>query len=270
MARSLVVTAALLVGFSAVAQVPLGNADPAMTATDPVPVGARLGIEHRESSSLYDEPTASASLTQLRLEVPYSLRVRQVARFTLPFQSGLTMSEGGKGTFGMGDLLFAPIWIPAGPCDAVQYGLGPQLTFATATHDALGAGDWKLGAVGIMSFLAHRNLLVGAEIAWHDFARWSLTARPVAVFRVVEAMREFDTLRGNAVLKKLGGLYVRSSLVSFTRQSSDYVLPAGAGLGYAFRWGTTLANLSWEFQLTLKHRGTLQPENEQFFALTLQ
>ncbi len=62
---------------------------------------------------------------------------------------GLPSGSEGDGAFGLGDLNYSLFVSPA-EAGKVIWGLGPSITFPTATDDQLGSGKWSAGATAVI------------------------------------------------------------------------------------------------------------------------
>lgn len=165
----------------------------------------------------------------------------------------------GGTTTGLGDLNLIDLFLfPAGH---MEIGLGPQLTFPTATENAIGTGKWQAGAAGVL-IAPQKWGLLGALVTWqHSFAggnerlaQDNLTAQPLALYHLPKQW------------------YLRSTATwNFDLERGPYSIPLGAGVGHVriVDHGTTI-NLFAEPQWTVAHNGIGQPKFQLFTGLNLQ
>ena len=62
---------------------------------------------------------------------------------------GLPSGSPGNGVFGLGDINYSLFASPA-KASKVIWGLGPSMTFRSATDDQLGSGKWSAGVTGVI------------------------------------------------------------------------------------------------------------------------
>ena len=152
---------ALAVLFLALSVIPAsaeeGGGDLAAAAQNPV--GAMISVPFRVN---LDFGADNGEVLVVNLQPVYPVRVGDwniINRAILPFidiPSGLTTgipeipgATVGEGSTGLGDLNYTPFFSPAVPKGFI-WGIGPSISFPTATDDQLGSGKWSGGISAVV------------------------------------------------------------------------------------------------------------------------
>jgi hypothetical protein len=183
--------------------------------------------------------------------IPYP----QLMRLTVPI-STRPDPDGGY-TTGLGDIELFDIFLP-GSVGNFSFGVGPLITFPTASEDELGADKWQAGLAGIGVSRSETGVF-GALAEWQtsfagsgDEDVQTLTAQPFLIFNLP------------------GAWYLRSTAEwSFDLESGDHYIPVGLGVGKAWNAGNITYNLFVEPQWTVEHQGDFLPETSLFFGLNM-
>jgi hypothetical protein len=191
----------------------------------------------------------------LRGILPHNLfGLPQLFRATLPIISTPDPnSETGLGDLNVVDLFLFKAY-------NLEFGVGPQLTLPTATHDVLGTGKSQLGIVGSVVATESWGLL-GGEIGWqHGFA--GDDDRPEAHFLTLQPIVTYNLPYG---------FYARSTATwYFNLDSGNYYVPIGLGAGKVVRLGgDATLNFFVEPQFTIAHDGPA-PRWQIFMGVNLQ
>ncbi len=234
------------------------KADDANKSNNPLNLAASFNIQNYYSPRLYGS-NAHTNDFLLRPTIPIApgdwIGVPQIFRATVPV-STRPKADGGYET-GLGDINFFDIFLLQ--TQGVQLGVGPLLTIPTATDPSLGTGKWQAGLAGV-AVHATRARLLGMLLQWqHSFAGQSsrptvqtLTAQPFLIFNLPE------------------GWYVRSTGTwTFDLQRDTFYIPAGLGLGKAWKEGTTIFNAFIEPQYTIAHHGQGVPQWTVYAGLNM-
>lgn len=167
----------------------------------------------------------------------------------------------GTTTSGMGDLnmFLAYLFDTGNP--ARSFGLGPQLSFPTATEDETGTGKYEAGLTAVLFDATTPMFQWGGLVTWQtdvagddDRADTNLLAvQPFYFFQL-----------GN-------GYYFRGAPIwAFNLETDDYHVPVGLGFGKVLKSGSTVYNFFIEPQFTVLDRGVGQPELQLYMALNMQ
>lgn len=169
----------------------------------------------------------------------------------------------GEGTTesGLGDLnaFFAYLVNTGNP--AKSFGIGPQITFPTATEDATGTGKYQAGLVAVYFDGSSPTFQWGGLAAWQtDFAGDEDRADTN-----VGALQPFYFFQlGN-------GLYVRGAPIwAYNFETDNYHVPIGLGIGKIISAGNTVFNFFIEPQYTILDKGPGQPEFQIYTAINIQ
>lgn len=142
----------------------------------------------------------------------------------------------------------------------LQLGIGPMLTFPTATDEVLGAGKWQAGGA-MLGVMTHAWGLTGLLTTYqHSFA--GDVGRPTQNNLQVQPLLIYNLP---------AGFYLRSAgILNFNLQNGDYSIPLGIGSGKVWRLpgGTTL-NFFVEPQFTVAYQG-VAPQWQIFGGMNLQ
>jgi hypothetical protein len=144
---------------------------------------------------------------------------------------------------------------------AVSVGLGPQVTFPTASEQETGTGRWLGGLAGTFFVAKSKTVQWGGLVTWQkDFA-----GDPDRAHANVVAVQPFYFFQLG------GGLYVRGSAVAvFDIANDKYNVPLGLGIGKVVPTKKAVFNLFVEPQYTILSRGAGQPELQIFIGVNTQ
>ncbi|HKP58707.1 MAG TPA: hypothetical protein VJV78_18430 [Polyangiales bacterium] len=223
------------------------------------PLTAAIGVNFQDyyAPALYGAPDANTNTFLFRGMFPVQAGLVQLVRVTLPVITA-PAGTGEDPQSGLGDLNLFDIFLLTGPDAAVQFGIGPQLTFPTHTHDALGFDALQLGAAVTLIYQPSPLLLLGGLITWQtkisgDDKANQLMTQPFVILQVG------------------GGFYLRSTAIpTFNFVTGDYAVPFGVGVGKVMRVDKVVLNMFIEPQYTFLHDGIGQPEFQLFTGINLQ
>ena len=210
------------------------------------PLTPKLTVELQDRYvGAYDDlsPNSNSNTLLMRGVIPHKLfGCPQILRANFPIVT--TPDQPSAATTGLGDLnvydLFLFKWY------SQELGIGPVLTFPTATEDATGTGKWQAGATAVSIENEDWGLFGVAVTYQHSFAGDSgrarqsvLQAQPFITFNLPE------------------GFYACTSAIwSFDLEQETHYIPVGVGVGkvWLLAGGTTL-NSFVEPQFTAAHQG---------------
>jgi hypothetical protein len=228
-------------------------------ANNPLTPSITINLQDQAQPQIYGLDQGSNAFL-LRGVLPFKLDgVPQLLRYTLPVVS----APNGRGgtTAGLGDLnvfdVFPFLWKQA----KLELGVGPQLTFPTATSSTTGTGKWQAGLVGLA--VAPRKWgIAGVLVTWqHSFA--GDNTRPTQNGLVVQPL---------IIYNLPSGWYLRSTAAwDFDLAQNQYAIPIGFGAGKVWLLdGGRTVNIFAEPQWTLAHDGVGQPKFQLFAGVNLQ
>ena len=172
-----------------------------------------------------------------------------------------TVSVGEIDRAGLGDLNIFGTYILTKPTSANQLGIGPIMTFPTATSSILGSGKWQIGAALAAYFASNPTFQCGLLMTWqHSFAgdkeRNKVQAASIQPF----------------FLWQLGkGLYLRSSAINILDlENGNYLVPVGFGMGKVIKIGKVICNIFAEPQFSVWHKGIGLPKTQFFIGCNTQ
>jgi hypothetical protein len=87
-----------------------------------------------------------------------------ITRTTLPYVTTPNLGPGVGRHDGLGDLVFLGLVLPKLKTEGLTIGIGPTITFPTATSDFTGAGKWQAGP----SFLAINTQIPKFQYGIHE------------------------------------------------------------------------------------------------------
>jgi hypothetical protein len=181
-------------------------------------------------------------------------------RASLPFNSFPTPNTGNTEN-GLGDFnVFAARLIDIGN-PAISFGIGPQLTFPTATDDVLGTEKWSAGLANVLFNASSKRFQYGYLLTWqHSFAGAN-DREDVNV----------GALQPFAFYQLGGGAYLRAAPIwLYNFENDNHSVPVGIGFGQVIKQGKTVYNFFVEPQYSIIDDGPGQPEWQIYFALNLQ
>ena len=207
-------------------------------------------------------PAADANQFFLRVAQPFKLfNVKWLGRLTLPVNTLPVSATNINTTTGLGDLnIFTAGLIDLGD-PAISFGVGPLITFPTATEPNLGSDKWTIGVANVLFNARSPKFQWGYLITYeHSFAGDSDRA---TVNR--GAFQPFG-------FYQLGtGWYLRTAPIwAFNFQNGNFNIPLGLGAGKVIKSGKTTYNFFVEPQYTVAFSGDNQPQWQIYFALNMQ
>ena len=97
----------------------------------------------------------SQLITNFQPVIPFKAgKVNIITRTIVPFIENRNVFEAGSTTFGLSDINFSAFITPAKP-GKILFGIGPAITFPTATASYLGAEKWAAGPT--MALMTQKN-----------------------------------------------------------------------------------------------------------------
>lgn len=178
-------------------------------------------------------------------------------RLSMPFVTTSAANESPQS--GLGDLnLFAIYSFPSS--NGNKFGIGPNLTFPTGTHN-LGAGKWQTG-LSVLAFLAKSKLIqMGSLLQWSgsfagDKDRADVSMLTPQIFFIWQIGAGF-CLRSTGIW-------------SFNLKNGDYNVPVGLGVGKVVKAGHVVFNIFAEPQFTVLAEGIGQPRFQTFVGFNTQ
>lgn len=199
--------------------------------------------------------------TILRFAQPFKIgNTDWLFRASLPVKDFPTPPSGNE--FGIGDAdAFAAYLIDTG-IPSLTFGIGPQMTFPTATTDFLGSEKWSAGLTNVAFNVFSEKLQAGYLLTYqHSFAS------------VDDSRPDFNAGAFQPFLfYQLGeGWYARSAPIwTYNFGNGDYSVPVGLGLGKVVKLGDTVVNLFVEPQYSVFDEGPGFPEWQIFFSANFQ
>ncbi|MEJ2240231.1 MAG: hypothetical protein P8X82_18225 [Gemmatimonadales bacterium] len=144
---------------------------------------------------------------------------------------------------------------------AISFGIGPQLTAATASDDDLGSEKWSAGFANVLFNARSKKVQWGYLLTWQASFAGDSDAEDVNA----AALQPF-------IFYQLGkGLYLRSAPIwTYNFENDDYSVPLGLGIGKVITSGKTVYNFFAEPQYSVADRGPGQPQWQVYFGLNMQ
>lgn len=237
-----------------------GEADAAAQANNPLANMTAFNIQNYYIGNLtgVDE---NANQAWLRYAQPFSIgESLWLLRASLPVNTFPVPPNANHKT-GLGDFNAFASYLFETKNPAVSVGVGPQLTFPSATESFLGSEKWSAGLAHILFDGRSKRFQYGYLLTWqHSFA--GAETRPDVN---VGAFQPF------AFYQLGSGLYLRSApIMVYNFENDNYSVPLGLGLGKVIRKGNTVFNFFVEPQYSVADRGPGQPEWQIYFALNMQ
>jgi hypothetical protein len=134
------------------------GADEDLRAKTQNPVGSLISVPF-ENNVDFGAPNGTAYILNFQPVIPVTVgNWNLISRPILPIAyvpgfidgvPGLPSGSEGDGAFGLGDLNYSVFVSPA-QAGKVIWGLGPSITFKTATNDQLGSGKWSAGPTAVV------------------------------------------------------------------------------------------------------------------------
>lgn len=170
-----------------------------------------------------------------------------------PFASGYTI--------GLGDFnAFAAYLFDTGH-PGISFGLGPQITAPTASHDLSGRQKWSAGFANVLFNASSSRIQWGYLLTWQA----SFAGKSGAADVNMGAFQPF-------VIYQLGkGWYLRSSGIwIYNFENNGYTMPVGFGLGKVIKTQAAIINVFFEPQYAVATRGIGQQEWNLFGGVNFQ
>ncbi|MCI0675600.1 MAG: haloacid dehalogenase-like hydrolase, partial [Phycisphaerales bacterium] len=181
----------------------------------------------------------------------------QLFRFTLPIAYGPSLPPDTGYDTGLGDLILIDYFVFKG--HGLEFGLGPVFVAPTATSDALGAGQWQIGASGLV-VSPHKWGIVGGIVTFQQ----SFASNGGDSDRDDVTLLQFQPL---AIYNLPKGFYLRSTAIwNFDLNNDTYFIPLGLGAGKVWQVGKTTVNVFVEPQYTVFHDDDGVAPQWQIFA----
>ena len=197
----------------------------------------------------------------LRYAQPFSIaKTNWIMRVSLPLNTYPSPPGGGKDT-GLGDLnVFAAYLIDTGN-PALSFGIGPQLTTPTATHDNLGSEKWSAGFANVLFNADSAKFQYGYLLTWQASFAGNSDREDVNV----AAFQPF-------AFYQLGhGAYLRSAPIwTYNLKNDNYSVPIGVGIGQVIKKDKTVYNIFVEPQYSVLDDGPGQAEWQIFLGFNMQ
>ncbi len=205
--------------------------------------------------SLYGAPDVTLNQAWLRYAQPIG---QFIVRASLPFVTSSPADEGP--TSGLGDLNAFVIYKFKMKSEGMEVGIGPALTFPTATND-LGSGKWQVGLSAIAFFKSSPIIQIGSLLTWQ-----------------MSVAGDSDRSDINQLTPQLffmwqlgGGTYLRSTGIwTFDLENGTYNVPIGLGIGRVIKSGGKMFNIFMEPQYSVYSYGVGQPKLQVFIGFNTQ
>jgi len=225
-------------------------------ANNPLANFTAFNVHNYYTPELTGLPDQTANTMWLRYAKPFG---KWLFRGSLPFShvpTGPTSSQSG-----MGDLnMFAAYMIDIGK-PGVSFGVGPQVTFDTASEDATGTGKTQAG-LAVVYFDGRSPLF-----QWGGLVTWQTDVAGDSDREDTELL----VLQPFYFLQLGKGYYFRGAPNwVFNREADTYHVPIGAGFGRVIPTEKTVFNLFVEPQFTVMSKGDGQPKLQIFMGFNMQ
>ncbi|MCK5351793.1 hypothetical protein KAJ77_04410 [bacterium] len=225
-------------------------------ANNPLANFTAFNIQNYYVPNLSELDDQNANTFWLRYAQPFG---RWLFRGSLPVSRVPTGP--GTTTSGVGDLnaFFAYLFDTGNP--ARSAGLGPQVTFPTASKDETGTGKYQGGFAAVYFDSTSSFFQWGGLLTWQtDFAGDDDRADTN-----IAALQPFYFFQMGK------GTYFRGAPIwVFDLETDNYHIPIGLGVGKVVPHGNTVFNFFIEPQVTIADSGSGQPELQIFTGLNMQ
>lgn len=226
----------------------------AKDANNPLASIRAISTHNAYTSSIYGVG-GTMNTTWIRYAQPIG---RFLIRASLPINS---LSTDNYAKSGLGDMNIFATYIVTRPTARNQFGIGPILTFPTATSSKLGAGKWQAG-LAVVAYLPMSNALqMGLLATWqHSFAGDS--DRPTVNISTIQPFFIWQLGRG---------AYLRSTATKVLDFAQDtYYSPLGLGFGQVLPVNKMVFNFFIEPQFTVWHSGKPVPKVQLWVGINTQ
>lgn len=209
--------------------------------------------------NIYSPSILGAEGTMNTAWIRYAQPIGKVLiRASLPVNS---INSNGVNRSGLGDFNVFGTYILTSPTSPNQLGIGPIMTFPTATSSLLGSGKWMAGIAFAGYFASNPVFQYGILATWqHSFAgdkeRRKVHAGSIQPF----------------MMWQLGkGLYLRSTGIAILDFENDnYLVPLGLGIGKVVPINRVVCNLFVEPQFAVWSKGAGLPKTQIFLGINTQ
>ncbi len=226
-------------------------------ANNPLARNNSVGFQNYYSPSLYGAPGCSFNSFMIR---PVVVTPHMIFRATIPVNTLPSVTEGSDPVSGLSDISMFVAFLLTKPTSSIDFGIGPQLSFPTASRPMLGTEKWQAGLAAVIVKLGETYLL-GSLLTWQmSYAGTKnrsetsqLDFQPFYVFQIGKGF----TLKGTAIW-------------NFDLVNGTYTIPFGLGVGKVILINHTVISIGLEPQYTVFHYGVGQPEFQLFAGLGIQ
>lgn len=225
-------------------------------ANNPLANFVAFNIQNYYIPQLSELDNQNANTFWLRYAQPFG---KVLFRGSLPISrvpTGLGTTTSGVGDF---NAFFAYLIDTGNP--ARSFGIGPQLSFPTASEDETGSGKYQAGVAMVYFDSSSPKFQWGGLVTWQtDFA--GDDDRSPTNFLALQPFYFFQL--GN-------GYYIRGAPIwAFNIETDSYHVPVGLGIGKVMKSGNTVYNFFIEPQFTILDKGPGQPEVQLYMAINMQ
>ena len=252
--------AALALGTTAPMAFAQADAAAAAQANNPLASSTAFNLQNYYIGDLTAPADTDANQFWLRYAAPFKLgSTNWLMRASLPVNTYPVGNNFAHET-GLGDLnLFAAYLIDTGN-PAVSFGVGPQVTLPTATHDGLGTDKYSMGLVNVLFNASSPVWQYGYLLSWQHSVGGSGDADVN-----VGAFQPF------LFYQLGGGHYLRSAPIwAYNFENDSYSVPLGIGYGKIFKREKVTYNLFVEPQWSVADKGAGWAKWQVFFGFNMQ
>lgn len=238
------------------------NADEDLAqANNPLADFQAFNIHNYYIGELTGPGNLDANQAWARYAQPFSIGESDwLLRASLPFNTFPVNSENSHHS-GVGDLsVFAAYMIDVGN-PSVSFGIGPQITFPTATDDRLGSEKYSAGFANVLFNAESSTFQYGYLLTWQGSFAGSDDRSDVNI----GAFQPF-------VMYQLGGgTYLRSTgIMAYDFENDGYTVPLGLGIGQVIPTDKVVYNLFIEPQYSIADKGNGWAEWQVFIGFNMQ
>jgi len=210
----------------------------AETATNPLGNLSQLQMIDQFNWATYNsDGPSNAFLFQpvIPVKLPFAQAPLMITRTTLPYVTTPNLGPGVGRHDGLGDLVFLGLVLPKLKIEGLTIGIGPTITFPTATSDFTGAGKWQAGP----SFLVINTQIPKFQYGVLAYQQWSFAGESGRMNTSKFFLQPFLTKHFN------GGWYAGSQDVPWTYnfKSDKWTMPMGPKVGRITKIGKQPVNI---------------------------